>query len=240
VTFTPEVYEQIREGAQRSAAAVVPTVYDLVKPSTVVDVGGGEGWWGRAFYDLGASVMVADETFEEWRFETDSDHRLDLMPCDLLEPSWAARLADERLAISDTHGGSPDFDLAVCLEVGEHLPPEQAEALVEGLCQLAPVVLFSAAIPNQGGHGHVNEQWPDYWATLFADKGYSCTDFLRWEFWNDERVEPWYRQNMLLFGQVEFFSEKLQRVEWHLSHRAVVHPDIYGWRVAERDRLTNP
>jgi hypothetical protein len=46
------------------------------------------------------------------------------------------------------------FDLAVCLEVAEHLPPERAESFIRELCDLAPVVLFSAAIPGQGGTGH--------------------------------------------------------------------------------------
>jgi hypothetical protein len=59
------------------------------------------------------------------------------------------------------------FDLAICLEVAEHLPPEAAEGFIDSLTRLAPVVLFSAAITFQVGNQHLNGQWPDYWATLF-------------------------------------------------------------------------
>jgi len=41
------------------------------------------------------------------------------------------------------------------------------------LVKAAPVVLFSAAIPLQGGTEHVNEQWQSYWAKLFAEHGTS-------------------------------------------------------------------
>ena len=39
------------------------------------------------------------------------------------------------------------FDLALCLEVAEHLPAKAADAFVASLVELAPVVVFSAAMP---------------------------------------------------------------------------------------------
>lgn len=59
------------------------------------------------------------------------------------------------------------FDLAYCIEVAEHVPPEIGDRLVEFCCLLAPTVLFSAAPPGQGGTGHVNEQSLDYWVERF-------------------------------------------------------------------------
>lgn len=56
------------------------------------------------------------------------------------------------------------FDLCVSMEVAEHLPPSRADSFVADLVGLAPVVLFSAAVPEQGGTNHLNEQWPDYGA----------------------------------------------------------------------------
>jgi hypothetical protein len=53
------------------------------------------------------------------------------------------------------------FDLALSLELAEHLPPECAGVLVDSLARLAPAVVFSAAVPFQGGVGHVNERWPE-------------------------------------------------------------------------------
>ena len=95
------------------------------------------------------------------------------------------------------------FDLAISLEVGEHINPSLADEYVAFLCGLSDVVLFSAAVPGQGGHGHVNERWPDYWAALFAQKGYVQKDVLRSRFWSDERIPGRYRQNLMLYGKPE-------------------------------------
>jgi hypothetical protein len=91
------------------------------------------------------------------------------------------------------------FDLVVSLEVAEHLPKESAAGFVESLTRLAPVVLFSAAIPFQGGEGHLNEQWPEYWARLFEARGYAPVDCLRRRVWQSPNVSWYYAQNVLIY-----------------------------------------
>lgn len=91
------------------------------------------------------------------------------------------------------------FDLAICLEVAEHLPPERADGFVAELAGAADFVLFSAAIPFQGGYGHVNEQWPSYWAERFAARGFAVRDWVRPRLWTDVSIPNWYRENLLLF-----------------------------------------
>jgi hypothetical protein len=108
------------------------------------------------------------------------------------------------------------------LEVAEHLPAECAGALVDSLCRLAPVVAFSAAIPFQGGVHHVNERWPEYWAALFEARGFVVIDCLRRDLWQDERVEWWYAQNLLLYA----------RSEHVLSHRALAREHAFTNRNA--------
>ena len=88
---------------------------------------------------------------------------------------------------------------AVCVEVAEHLAPSRGPALVEELCALAPNVLFSAAIPGQGGTHHLNERWQSYWASLFRKHGYEPFDIIRPRVWDNSSVEYWYRQNCLLY-----------------------------------------
>ena len=71
------------------------------------------------------------------------------------------------------------------LEVAEHIPPECADIFVESLTWgLAPVIMFSAAVPGQGGTLHLNEQWPAYWASKFAQHGYVLIDCLRPQLWD--------------------------------------------------------
>ena len=91
------------------------------------------------------------------------------------------------------------YDLALCLEVAEHLPQERAPGLIADLVKAAPVILFSAAIPAQGGTNHVNEQWPSYWAKLFRMHGYRAVDALRPLIRSSKNVAFWYRQNAVLY-----------------------------------------
>jgi hypothetical protein len=84
--------------------------------------------------------------------------------------------------------------------VAEHLPEAAAEQFVRTLTDLAPVVLFSAAAPAQGGTGHLNEQWPSYWAAHFAARGYAAIDCLRPRIWQNDEIAWYYRQNLLLYA----------------------------------------
>ena len=63
------------------------------------------------------------------------------------------------------------FDLVNCLEVAEHLDASRADSFVDDLCALGDVVVFSAAIPGQGGTHHVNEQFQSYWQERFRRNG---------------------------------------------------------------------
>ena len=85
------------------------------------------------------------------------------------------------------------------LEVAEHLPLESAETFVDSLTKHGNFIFFSAAAPFQTGTGHVNENWCEYWAALFAAKGFEPLDIIRDQIWSDESVPYWYRQNARLF-----------------------------------------
>lgn len=222
MTFSPEIYSQIREGAQRSAARIVPLVYDLVKPDLVADVGCGSGEFAREFARQGCLVNALDESVGA------VGHRETI---DGARTFGRAEIAFARVDLASTDWWLPfDLcDLAVCLEVAEHLTESAAAGLVEGLTSLAPVVLWSAAIPGQTGHGHLNCQWPDYWAKLFYERGLVVSEDLRWEFWDEDEIEVWYRQNLLLVARYEWFDER--GMKFTKYPRSVVHPGIWAWKL---------
>jgi hypothetical protein len=123
------------------------------------------------------------------------------------------------------------FDLAMSLEVAEHLPESSAAGFVESLVAAAPAVLFSAAIPFQGGWHHVNEQWPEYWALLFKQHRYFALDCLRSAFWDNPRTCWWYAQNMVLFLRHDHFLWARHTPASPLP--ALVHPHNYLRQVDE-------
>jgi hypothetical protein len=128
-------------------------------------------------------------------------------------------------------GSSDRYDLVLSLEVVEHLPATVGPSFVATLCSLGDVVLFSAAMPHQGGVNHINETWPGYWSALFWEHGFECFDVLRSAFWLRPDVEWWYAQNSLIFakGQSQF-REKLAPVAEPMPY---VHPRKYLLQVAQ-------
>lgn len=177
-----------RAGSLASARLVVPAVLALVPARRVVDVGCGTGAWLSVFAEqcVGDVRGVDGPWVERAR---------------LLIPADRFVTADVGAPLPPELGA--DYDLACCLEVGEHLPAAAAPTLVASLTRLAPVVLFSAAIPGQGGTGHVNEQWPTWWAALFAQQGFRPVDCLRPRLWNEPGVQWWYAQNTILYASDE-------------------------------------
>lgn len=91
------------------------------------------------------------------------------------------------------------FDLVISLEVAEHLPENRAEGFVRDLCLLGDIILFSAAVPRQGGTEHINEQWQTYWANKFDKNGFDAFDIIRPKIYDDYRVPLWYRNNMIVY-----------------------------------------
>jgi len=120
----------------------------------------------------------------------------------------------------------------VSMEVAEHLLPERADSFVADLCGLAPTVLFSAALPGQGGTGHINEQWLSFWVSRFANHGYRSFDVLRPRLWNDARIPVHYRQNLILFSRDHDLAEQTTGIPLV----DVVHPELFADAVATRDR----
>jgi SAM-dependent methyltransferase len=176
----PELLTAIDPESYASARVVVPRVLGLTGARSIIDVGCGSGAWIRACRDLGVPEVVGVDA-------ADAPGAPREVATEFIESDLAGPLALDR-----------QFNLVLCLGMAEHLPPERAPGLVADLTSLAPVVLFSAAVPGQGGTDHLNQQWPEYWVALFEAHGWTCRDAVRPWVRTNEQVAWWYRQSLFL------------------------------------------
>jgi SAM-dependent methyltransferase len=200
-SYGRETFEDWRQGSRTAARAVVPHLKEIFDPQSVIDLGCGTGAWLAAFGLPDVFGVDAHAPSDALEFPSEKFRRADLgVPLEL----------DRR------------FDLALSLEVGEHLPEDAAETLVASLVSLASAVVFSAAIPGQPGTDHINCQWPEWWASLFRERNYRPCDCLRLQFWNEGEIPYWYAQNMIVYSdRLEHFG-----LEETAVHR-LVHPALY-------------
>ena len=199
-------FQQHVTGSLTSARAVLPVLFRYYRPESIVDVGCGLGTWLKATMDLGVTDVVG----------LDGDYVDRNM---LMIPEANFHPTDLRRRITMDRR----FDLAISMEVAEHLPYHRSETFVRDLVALSDVVLFSAALPYQGGVDHINEQWLEFWAVLFQRYGYLPCDVFRRQFWGDHAVEFWYSQNLMVFCTKEHAAKTFPS-EFLASGRPLSYP----------------
>lgn len=143
--YNEAFYRSQVHGSVRSAKLVMEALFEYLQPRSVLDLGCGRGGWLAAAGELGATKLVGRDG--PW-IERSAllSQRIEFESCDM-----AAEIPVEGR-----------FDMAISIEVAEHLPPSRAESFVDTLCSASDIVLFGAAIPRQGGTGHVNERCQSY------------------------------------------------------------------------------
>ena len=179
--YPADFYQNRRAHTAHAARRILAALPPALPRASVADIGCGTGTWLAAALADGARAALGIEG--NWVTpEMLDDPRITLAPQDL----------EQRFT-------GPRVDLGLSLEVAEHLSPGRADSFVADLVALAPAILFSAAIPGQGGVGHLNEQWPGWWAAHFARHGYGAHDLIRPAIWTDDAIPAWYRQNAILY-----------------------------------------
>jgi SAM-dependent methyltransferase len=211
--------ESYRSAPPGSAGVIVPMVLSAMPIHSVIDVGCGTASWAAQFLAHGIEDVLGVDG--NWADRAKLHVPLDrFVERDLELPIHIDRR----------------FDLAVCVEVAEHLPGSRAGGLIDDLVALAPCVLFSAAIPGQGGTHHVNEQFLSYWARHFARHEFVPVDLIRPQIWDNANVQYWYRQNIILFaapghpviGKGSNAANDYIHPEYVKKLQAQTHPPILG------------
>ncbi len=202
--YSKNFYLELSGTSDTSANVLVPILFDRFSPSSIIDFGCGTGSFCKAFMASGVSEVVGIEG--EWI--------LHIEPVSSQE--WLS-IYNLKFPISLNRR----FDLAICLEVAEHLPSEYSRTLIGSLVEASDRIAFSAAIPGQSGTDHINLQYPEYWAELFAEHQYFLELDPRNEIWKAKGISPWYKQNLLIF------HKKSSTVSCFTIPEKRFHPEIF-------------
>ncbi len=208
--YDKSFYQNQKNKSLQSAEVVLNAVKPLIgSVRSALDIGCGAGGWLRTAQDV---------------FEID-----DVLGVDHPDvPSSEMFIKNEQFKghdLSQELNLERKFDLAISLEVAEHLYAESANRFVSNLSRHADLILFSAALPRQGGTHHVNEQWPDYWQKIWEEQGFEQLDVIRSLIWDEPDVAFWYKQNLFLYARPGRLSLDNGLQSW--GGRSIVHPDCW-------------
>jgi SAM-dependent methyltransferase len=197
-----------------SAKEIIPYILSILPehPKSILDVGCGIGQWLNVFKDNKTQNVLG----------IDGSH----VPKDKLMINSTLEFLEYDLRLVHNLRLEKTYDLVLNLEVAEHLPEENANDLINFLTNSGDIIIFSAAIIGQTGENHLNEQNPTYWKSKFSQRGYVMLDAFREYFWNNERVNWWYRQNMYLVVN----EEKRDLFPFKEFSNFYVHPDLFKYK----------
>jgi SAM-dependent methyltransferase len=185
--YDSDYYDSVVEGpAVRSADVIAESIMASLHPNTIVDIGCGTGALLESFRRKRCTVFGLEY----------SDAALEYCRMRELE----VKKFDVR---KDTIDLKDHFDVAISMEVAEHIPAKNADRYIALLTSLSNTIIFTAAHPGQGGTDHLNEQPPSYWKAKFRKFGFVFDEMLSLQLqkvWEDSgSVMIWYCQNLMVF-----------------------------------------
>ena len=224
--YSDDFYKSQIEGSYKSARRYGERLASVYRSLSVVDVGCGRGTWLKAFKDCGAEKVVGLDG--PWNSASN-----------MIDPSIQFHAVELNLPI--VFEGDERFDLAMSVEVAEHLHEASAKGFVASLTRLSDVVLFGSAFSSQGGTNHVNEQPHTYWAKLFETHDYAPYDCFRPAFWGDVNIEFWYQQNVFLYVKrssslVSPLKSASHSPMENIAFMDCVHPSLYFAKLGQIKR----
>lgn len=173
------------EKRKANAHKVLKPVFNILGvPASLLDIGGGAGSWCATAKDLGVQRVCL----------------VDACPPNQVIPE----LSHDEQVQANLEAGIPNmgrFDLAICIEVIEHLTDDAANRLIGQMASCTNFVLFSAAIPGQGGIGHISERFHDYWHAKFSLFQFETYDVVRPMLISSSDIASIHRQNLFLYAK---------------------------------------
>lgn len=219
--YDKKYYKKHENGSYLSALKLLEYIKVFYNFKSVIDFGCGMGTWCKAMEELGVPHVLGID-----------QHAYD--PTYMLISSEKYMQYDLREELVLPYR----TDIAVSVEVGEHIEKKYSKIFVQNLCLCSDLILFSAAMPFQGGTGHINEQSCSFWTELFQKYEYNAIDCIRPHFWNYEDIEIWYRNNCILYAKKNLYEKIILNIPEENYPLDIIHPAMMK-RILNKRGLTN-
>lgn len=166
-------------------SAIAEAIVNTYDPKRVIEFGCGNGELAKELAKRNIEVIAIDG-YSKPNYEGYT--LVKFFPLDMNNSA-----ATEKL-LSEITG---KFDVAISLEVAEHLDPAISGSLVKWMTNLSNAVVFSAAVPKQDGDGHINCRTHMEWYNFFAANGFEIVDTIRHQLRDHDKVGLWYKLNAI-------------------------------------------
>jgi hypothetical protein len=226
--YTQARHDHYASRTNDSARRILPYLIDLFRPTSMLDLGAGFGNWSVEAMRLGLQPVISVDG--QWTIDQGG----------LLVPRETFVVHD----LAQPIDLKQRFDLVLSLETGEHIAPDAAGTFADSMVRHGDLVVFSAAIPWQGGFNHLNEAWPSYWIALLKTRNFRCFDLVRPQFWDDAEIPYFYRQNTLVFVNrqradlIDLAERRVAQLALTRDPLDLVHPTIFEHARAAQPQLT--
>lgn len=218
--YDKKYYSKRHYWTENSVLAITSCIFEIYKPDSVLDLGCANGSWL-------STILKEYKIYDIWGVD---GHWIDID--NLLFPK--SKFTKHNL--EEVYLSNRKFDLVVSMEVAEHLGSKFADNFVTSLTNAGDLVVFSAAIPLQGGTNHYNEQPQSYWKEKFRQKGFASIDFIRPNIWELDNVRTDYKQNTFLYineKKLEDPNSPLSKfkITQNQNITDIVHPELFRRRL---------
>jgi cyclopropane fatty-acyl-phospholipid synthase-like methyltransferase len=218
--YDKNYYKERHHWTQNSVLAITSLIFQKYKPNSVLDLGCANGSW--------LSTILKE-------YQIDDICGVD-GHCIEIDSLLIPKSKFKRHNLEKVYLPNRKFDLVVSMEVAEHLDSKFADNFVTSLTNAGDLIVFSAAIPLQGGTNHYNEQQQSYWKKKFQQKGFASIDYIRPKIWELDNVRTDYKQNTFLYineTKLEDFNSPLSKFKINQNQNItdIVHPELFQRRL---------
>lgn len=175
------IWEQWEHDEKHSVSPLLARLLEkiFIKSIPIVDYGCGKGFYVDSLIAAGFTVIGVEGTPDPGTIQADLSLPLTI-----------------QLPLSSS----------LSLEVGEHIPPEYEDVFIDNITKYCSgMLVLSWALPDQGGHRHVNERPNYYIIALLAAKGFYLNDkktnFLRGSMHELDECR-WFRNSLMVFDRL--------------------------------------